>query len=331
MPRHLNPISVNKCLKRSGSGSFKQALKLTFIAFLMTLENGCKTISTTNESRTVEDIHLRLAVLPGGLERFNAEGPFGWTEKQDLKLSTSVEEQREVDVYLTNGRGKAPIVLISHGNFSGKRAHAEQARRLATWGFHVIVLELPNREQWLENGKRIFDLVQFMNRWPKFLGSNADPHNIILVGHSFGGSAATLAIGQGAPVTGAVLLDPAVVHPSVKKAMTNAAVPAVLFGSDPKLFIARGRKTFLKNWGSEFMELTIKGATHDDAQGPSMFSHYALGVDPFTDDKQRSLFTASLVSAAISLATSGNFAQLRRDVNISIDDGGIEKVTYRSH
>lgn len=306
-------------------------LRLALFVILIAFENGCKTISTVNEFRTVEDIHLRLAVLPGGLERFNAEGPFGWTEKQDLKLTTSVEEQREVDVYLTSGRGKAPIVLISHGNFSGKRAHAEQARRLASWGFHVVVLELPNREQWLENGKRIFDLVQFMNRWPKFLGDNADPRNIILVGHSFGGSAATLAIGQGAPVTGAILLDPAVVHPSVKKAMTNAAVPAVLFGSDPKLFIARGRKNFVKNWGSEFMEFTIKGSTHDDAQGPSMFSHYTLGVDPFTDDKQRSLFTASLISAAVSLATSGNFAQLRRDVNISLDQGAIDRVTYRSH
>lgn len=292
---------------------------------------GCKTVATTNESRTVEDIHLRLAVLPGGLERFSSNGPFPWTEKDDLKLTTSVEEQREVDIYLTGGRGKAPTVIISHGNFSGKRAHAAQARRLASWGFNVVVLELPNREQWIENGRRIYNLVQFLTRWPKFLGETADAHNIILIGHSFGGSAATLAIGQGAPVTGAILLDPAVVHPSVKKAMANANVPAVLFGSDPKLFSARGRSNFAKNWGSEFMEFTIKGSTHDDAQGPSMFSHYTLGVDPFTDDKQRSLFTASIISAAVSLATSGNFSQLRRDVNVSLDQGGIDKVTYRSH
>lgn len=308
----------------------RNAQKITTAIILMIISS-CKTVSTVNESRAVTDIHLRLAVMPGGLERFSNNGPFMWTEKEDLRLTTSVEEQREVDVYLTKGNGKAPIVIISHGNFSGKRAHAAQARRLASWGFHVVVLELPNREQWLENGRRIYDLVQFMNRWPKFLGENVDANNIILIGHSFGGSAATLAVGQGAPVTGVILLDPAVVHPSVKKSMTTANVPAVLFGSDPKVFTARGRSNFVKNWGAEFMEYTIKGATHDDAQGPSMFSHYALGVDPFTDDKQRALFTASIVSAAISLATSGNFSQLRRDVNISLDYGNIDRVTYRSH
>ncbi len=298
---------------------------------LFMLLAACKTTSSIQENRPVDDIHLRLAVMPGGLERFTTAGPFEWSEKQDLHLTTSVDEQRDIDVYLTKGKGKAPIVIMSHGNFSGKKAHATQARRLASWGFHVIVMELPNRKQWLENGQRLFDLVQFINRWPKFLGPNVDANKIILVGHSFGGSAATLAVGQGAPVTGVILLDPAVVHSSVNKAMESANVPGVLLGSDPNVFVARGRKSFQKKWGSEFMELTIKGATHDDAQGPSMFSHYALGEDPFTDDKQRSLFTASIVSAAVSLATSGTFSQLRRDVSISLDDGEISNVNYRSH
>lgn len=306
-------------------------LKLNMILIGVILLTSCQTTRPAQESRSVEDIHLRLAVIQGGLDRFSADGPFGWDEKQDVRITTSIEEQREVDIYRTTGTGKAPIIVMSHGNFSGKRAHAAQARRLASWGFHVVVLELPNRDQWLENGRRIYDIVQFMNRWPKFLGENVDASKIILIGHSFGGSAATLAAGEGAPVMGVILLDPAVVHPTVTKMMKSVSVPGVLLGSDPKVFVARGRNSFKKRWGSEFMELTIKGSTHDDAQGPSMFSRYSLGVDPFTDDKQRTLFTASIVSAAVSLATSGNFTQMRRDLSLSMDDGNITNVNYRSH
>lgn len=300
--------------------------KITLYFLLLT---SCATRETSTERRTVNDIHLRLSMMPPSFERYQIDGPFEVEEKKDILLSISTEEQRDVDIYRTRASGNAPIVVISHGNFSGKKAHRDQARRLASWGFHVVILELPNRNEWIENGRKIYDLALFLRKWPKFLGDNVDAEKIILVGHSFGGSAVTLAASQGAPNIGLILLDPAVVHPSVAKAMEQVQTPGVLLGSDLRVFVARGRSLFKKKWGSEFAEISIKGATHDDAQGPSMFSSYTLGVDPFTDDIQRGLFKASIVSAAISIANSGNLEQFRRDLTAMQRTGAISPVQFR--
>lgn len=299
------------------------------IIVLSLMAFGCQTAQEVRETRTVNDIHLRLSLMQESFERYKNDGPFSIEEDRDVVLSISADERREFDVYRTKGNGSAPIVIISHGNYSGKRAHADQARRLASWGFHVIVMELPNRDQWLENGRRIFDLANFLQRWPKFLGSNVDGNQIILVGHSFGGSAATLAAAQGAPVLGLVLLDPAVVHPTVTVAMDRVMMPAVLLGADTKKFSARGRSMFRKRWAGEFAEISVIGATHDDAQGPSMYSNFTLGWDPFTDNSQRTIFKASLVSAAVSLANSGNLEQFRRELMPEAKMGQIISVMFK--
>lgn len=299
------------------------------VTFFLALLFACQTTPQVSESRSVNDIHLRLSVLSNSFERFKGDGPFLIEEDRDTVIALSADERREVDLYRTRASGFAPIVIISHGNYSGKRAHAAQARRLASWGFHVVVLELPNRDQWLDNGRRIFDLANFFQRWPRFLGSNVDGSRILLVGHSFGGSAATLAAAQGAPIMGVILLDPAVVHPTVTAAMERVRLPAVLLGADMKRFVARGRSLFRKRWSGEFAELSVIGATHDDAQGPSMYSNFTLGVDPFTDNAQRSLFKASLVSAAVSIANSGNLEQFRRDVTPETKVGQIGDLIFK--
>lgn len=261
--------------------------------------------------------------MSGGLGRFEVDGPFEVSERKDVMMSISAYERREVDVYQTRALGRSPVVVITHGNYSGKSAHADQARRLASWGFHVVVLELPNRDQWIENGRRIFELTHFLRAWPRFLGDGADSKRIILVGHSFGGSAVTLAAAQGAPVVGVILLDPAVVHTSVEFAMTRISQSAVLLGADTRIFNARNRNSFRKRWGGEFVEIAVVNATHDDAQGPSMFSKFALGVDPFTDNSQRRTFVSAIVSASISLANAGNLEHFSRDVGQSLKQGKI--------
>ncbi|MCX6125333.1 MAG: alpha/beta fold hydrolase, partial [Proteobacteria bacterium] len=289
----------------------------------------CQTTNPALERRTVNDIHLRLSLLPEGIDRYREDGPFNYQEDADVEMPISADERRQVDIYRTKGAGLAPIILISHGNFSGKRAHRNQARRLASWGFHVVVVELPNRDQWLENGRRMFEVAGFLTKWPKFLGDNVDGSRIILAGHSFGGSAVTLAAGFGAPVSGLILLDPAVAHPSVTAAMGRIDSPVVLLGSDVRMFSARGRKKFRKNIVAEFLELTVRGATHDDAQGPSMFSRYSLGLDPFTNNESRAVFTASFVSAAISISSSGNLEQLRKDLASSANIGKVGGIIFR--
>jgi dienelactone hydrolase len=313
------------CPNKNNSRRVLFALTL-LLAFLPV---ACVSVPSQKKSLTADDIHLRLQVLKPGVDRFKNDGPFEVEEYQDTKLNVSATEVREVDVYKTKARGRAPVVIMSHGNFSGKRAHADQARRLASWGFHVIVAELPNRNQWLDNGRRILDLSLFIRGWPRFLGENADSTRIILIGHSFGGSAVTLAASERAPIVGVILLDPAIVHPTVTAAMTRINVPAILLGADPKVFQARGRQTYRKKWNGPFLEVTIAGSTHDDAQGPSMFSTYSLGIDPFTDNTQRETFKASLVSAAVSLASAGNLEMVTKDFSVASLDGDLSQIFMR--
>jgi len=294
--------------------------------------SACATNTQIEEIKHVEDVHLRLSLLSENFGRYRLDGPFSVVEKRDTSITLTADDAWNVDLYKTSAAGKAPIILISHGNFSGKRAHRQQAQRLASWGFHVVVLELPNRNEWLLNGQRVFELTNFLKRWPKFLGNNVDADRIILVGHSLGGSVMTLAAAQGAPHIGVILLDPAVVHPSVTKAMEQIQSPGVLLGSDAKIFAARGRSSFRKHWGGEFAEISVNGATHDDAQGPSMFSDYTLlGIDPFTDSSQRDVFKASLVAAAMSIANAGNLEQFMRDLKPAQRLGSVQAVTFRRY
>jgi dienelactone hydrolase len=306
-----------------------QIKNFSIMPVLLWILVACQTAPKKSDSRTVEDIHLRLSVLERGLERYQKEGPFSYTELYDAEIPVSADEKKLADVFRTTGKGVAPVLIFSHGNYSGKRAHREQARRLASWGFHVVVLDLPNRDQWLQNAKRLADTAGFLHRWPKYLGDNVDSGKIMLVGHSFGGSAAILAAGYGAPVAGVILLDPAVVHPSVQVAMAKVNCPVVLLGADPKVFKARGRSNFRRKIASEFVEISVKGATHDDAQSPSMYSRYTLGLDPFTSDVNRAAFSASIVSSAISISTHGNLEQFRMDIAPLAASGSIETVFSR--
>ena len=57
---------------------------------------------------------------------------------------------------------------------------------------------------------------------------------ILLVGHSFGGSASIIAAAKGARVRGLILLDPAVVHNKVVRQMRRVKVPVILIGADKK-------------------------------------------------------------------------------------------------
>ena len=52
-------------------------------------------------------------------------------------------------------------------------------------------------------------LVAAIRRDPALVDSHIDPQQIILVGHSFGATAVSAALAEGAAVSGAVLLDPA--------------------------------------------------------------------------------------------------------------------------
>ena len=270
-----------------------------------------------------------VVLMEPDLRRFEGLGPFAVLSRLDREFTLDLENSVVVDHFFARSLDKLPVIVISHGNFSNKRAHRAQARHLASWGFHVVSVESPNRDQWLENGARLRKLADMLHGFPKMLGKNVDPGRIILVGHSFGGSAAILATGEGAPVIGAVLLDPAVVHPSVIDAMKKADIPVALLGSDKKVFAARGRSRFLKHVAGEMLEVSVPKATHDDAQGPSVFSQAALGLDPFTSADKQALFRSMLTVSVIGIASSGTLDFSVKLLSRAAAQGTLQEFKYR--
>lgn len=250
-------------------------------------------------------VMAKIIVLAPDIGRFQERGPFEVSEQLEREVTMDLEKTIVVDHFAAQTQDKLPVVIISHGNFSGKNAHRIQARRLASWGFHVVTLELPNRDQWIQNGEVLRRFSEMVHNVPLLLGVNVDTTKIVLVGHSFGGSASILAMGRGAPVIGGILLDPAVVHDNVVLAMKKIDLPMVLLGSDPKLFVARGRKKFSENMSGELLEISVPRSTHDDAQGPSMYSRSALGVDPYTSNDRQKVFGSLLTVAVLGMTSSG--------------------------
>ena len=272
---------------------------------LVTLFGCAVTRPSAKQSLMASNLQDNIIVLEPDLRRFESRGPFSVMSRLDREFNLDLEQRVVVDHFFAKSKDKLPIIIISHGNFSNKRAHRSQAKHLASWGFHVITVESPNRDEWLENGRRLKRIADMFYGFPRMLGDNADARRIIMAGHSFGGSATILAIAGGAPAIGAVLLDPAVVNPDVVDAMKKSDVPVALLGSDQRVFTARGRHRFLKNISGEMLEISVPLSTHDDAQGPSVFSQAALGVDPFTSDNNQDLFRSMFTVAVMGMSSSG--------------------------
>ena len=302
---------------------------LFFISILM-LQVACASKATVSqESIVAGKVQDNIILREPQLMRFASPGPFLVSSRVDKEFNLDLNQTVVVDHFYARSQDKLPVIVISHGNFSNKRAHREQAKHLASWGFHVITVESPNRDEWLQNGERLRDLVEIIHSFPKILGDNADPSRILMVGHSFGGSAAIVAIGDGAPVIGAILLDPAVVHSKVIASMKKSDVPVALLGSDQKVFYARGSSRFLKNIAGEILEVSVPKATHDYAQGPSVFSQAALGVDPFTSTAKQAIFRSMLTASVLGVASSGTLDFSVRVFTKAAKSGVLADLVYR--
>jgi pimeloyl-ACP methyl ester carboxylesterase len=177
--------------------------------------------------------------------------------------------------------------------------------RLASFGMHALVLQMVNRAQWLKNGDLLARVVSTIHEDENKLDTRIDRGNIVLAGHSFGGSAISIAAAKGAPVRGLILLDPAVVSKALRDELSKIRVPVVLLGADRSVFKSRQRRLFYRLISGEMAEVSIAGATHDDAQYPSMFALTGYGIDPFTSRDKQSLFAAALTTSAFSLTATG--------------------------
>lgn len=246
-----------------------------------------------------------LAQEPPHLSTFERAGPFATRTRLNVVLPLGDGVFVTGDLIVPRGDIEAPVAIIVHGNQSQKEAHRYQALRLASHGVYALTVQLPNRGQWLENGLLVDRLTRVLTAQPQLLHPFADTTRIILVGHSFGGSAITVAASRNAPVKGLVLLDPAVYGTSVMKAMRAVDQPVMLLGADSQVFRSRKRALFYRHIRGAMAELSVAGATHDDAQQPSMFSLSAYGIDPYTSSERQNLFSAAITASVISIASTG--------------------------
>ena len=146
-----------------------------------------------------------------------------------------------------------------------------------------------------------------IHRSPEVIGRGINPNKIILVGHSFGASAVSIAVAEGAPVAGAILLDPAAVGRELPQLLRKVDKPLMVLGADDELSYARNRDYFYDYVRGRIAEVSIKDATHEDAQYLLDNVLRNLGFDPYTTEEAQKSFVSALTSAAISLSTSGPF------------------------
>jgi dienelactone hydrolase len=247
--------------------------------------------------------------LPQNLEGYEQFGPFAVDITENMPLPLNTREYCLANVFSPVTRNLSPLIILSHGNRGSKESFYEQAKHLASWGFHVVTPTLPNYGQWLENGNRLVSLSRLIQDAPWLFASNIQTEKIILAGHSFGGSAVALALGSGASVMGGILLDPALYAPAVTTSLRQNIKPIMVLGADTKVFRSRRRSSFYKETKGKAYEVSIKDSHHDDAQNPSIREiANILNFDPLTAAQRQKSFAAALTAAATSLARSGDFA-----------------------
>ncbi len=278
------------------------------IISMMALGVACATTNDRNQSfdsSTFKEFKARLISQSPDVEMFLRTGPYEIDRLEDFTIRVERDEVINTDVYLPKGLKDAPLVVFQHGNLASKAEHRYQAQRVASWGMNAMVVEQPNENRWVKNGKVLQKLVNLLHMWPTLLNNSFDKSNIILVGHSFGGSAIAIAAAGNDAVKGLVFLDPAMVNNKVKKSLSDLEVPAVILGADMHVFESRRRRLFYSLKEDNVVELSVKNATHNDAQYPDSFSIGKLFGANWTSGERQERFAAAITASAFSIAATG--------------------------
>lgn len=288
--------------------------------FFIVLQSNCASLDVSNTSETEEVVldksYRDIFSDTQDMKRPKTEneGPFKVTSVKDQVFTLGPSDQISTDMFIPEQHGESPLIIIVHGNHYSKEMHLAQAEYLASWGMHVVTLNLPNEHEWLLNGYRTKKMVSILRAVPTLVSPNVDISKIILVGHSFGGSAITISAAQGAKVAGLVLLDPAVVSEEVYGYQKSIHVPVVLLGADRSLFQSRHRHTFSNNIKSPFFEVSISGAEHTDAQLPKGMPLFDFGLQSKQRMERRSLFKQLLLESAVSILEN-DFSYLSESIH----------------
>lgn len=288
----FSPITVIRGLRRRSL--------LLLAAALLALAGGCIRMPGTGitpmEFARFSDMEHKLLSQKPDLAQFRLRGPFAVITHSNHEIRPSAAEPIIGDLYLSTHAGRAPLVILLHGDQNSKDDHAYQALHLATWGMHSLSLQLPNKGPWSNHGRTLARLVDFIQKHPEDIDARIDPRKIILVGHSFGGSSVAYALGLGAPVAGGVLLDPAAIGRDLRTFLRKIDKPVLVLGADENIIQANGRENFYRYIRGNVAEISVWDADHDDAQ-------FSLDVD--TPNEQQLGFVSALTAAAFSLAATG--------------------------
>jgi len=253
---------------------------------------------------TFSTLQTRLLERNADLEQFRSPGPFDVTVQKDRDLRLSPTERYKADAYWASPAEKAPLVIILHGHDSTKEAHAKQAANLASWGMHTLAVQLPKAGPWDANGRALARIVSFIHRTPSAIDRRIDASRIVLAGHSFGAYAVTVAMAQGTPVTGGILLDAALFGNASPDFMRKISKPMMLLAADEAVSPVRYREYFFSYLGGDVAKVSVKDATHEDAQYPSQTSLENAGVDPDITEALQLTFVSALTAATFSLSAT---------------------------
>jgi pimeloyl-ACP methyl ester carboxylesterase len=284
--------------------------RIAFAMAWLALASGCARLPATGvtplKPATLSELREYMLSHKADVDHFRLRGPFEVTTHEDHELHLSGSERIAADLYLSSAAEKAPLVILLHGHDNSKEDHAYQALHLATWGIHSLAVQLPNNGPWVGNGRTLARIAALIHRQPEIIDSRIDVGKIILAGHSFGGAAAAIALAEGAPAAGGVLLDPAGIGKDLPKFLRKIDKPVMLLGADEAVSPIRERDDFYLYIRSGVAEISIRDASHEDAQFPLEPAPQEPGTDSTATEELQITFVSALTSAAFSLAYTGN-------------------------
>ncbi|HEX7230246.1 MAG TPA: alpha/beta hydrolase [Candidatus Binatia bacterium] len=253
--------------------------------------------------------------------QFKLRGPFAVTERKDMEIPVVSGLMVEADLYLCTAAQKAPLVIVLHGHNNSKEDHAFQAKHLASWGMDSLAIDLPKQGPWIANGRTLARLVDTIHRSPQLVDSRIDPEKIILVGHSFGATAVATALGEGIPVLGGVLLDPAGIGRQLPQSLKRITVPVMVIGADEDIRPTRNRGQFFRFIPAKIGEISIRDTLHEDAQYPNEHTLRGFEDDPDDTEEAQIAFVSALTASAFSLAATGGIDYAWNSFEHGINNG----------
>jgi pimeloyl-ACP methyl ester carboxylesterase len=277
----------------------------------LALAGGCVRLPATGvtplKPASASELRAYLLRHNAGVDQFRVRGPFGVAVHRDFELRLSDKERIDADWYLAAPAEKAPLVILVHGHDNSKDDHAYQAYHLATWGMHSLSVNLPNNGPWVANGRTLARIVTHIRRRPDLIDPRIDVNRIILAGHSFGGAAVAVALAEGAPAAGGILLDAAGPGKALPQFLRKVARPVMLLGADERLSPMRDRASFFFYIRSNVAEISILNATHEDAEFRLEPAPQEADSESTATEDLQITFVSALTAAAFSLGNTGNF------------------------